>query len=387
LNIQLDLSQYYGLLAGALQLVAYLVYIRYFLKDTIRPNPASWLMFAYGTALMLFLEWQSGASWSLLVLPAVCALMSIVVALLCMNKGFIGPSDYFEKSAFGADLGLTLGYITLTNVKLTGPLMNTGFVVAGNLTTLTAFLPILRSTWKNPENEKAAPWIFWTVAYGLLVVSTVLSEGLSATALLLYPCLSFCLHGAIAVLALTTPKVERAFTDASEATYVGLSSIEGLGVFAGREFAVNDPICTLTGPHRFGPVAMETGPNWIGIGKSEWIDPDLPLDHINHSCEPNAAFSEGLILRAIRPIARDEEITMDYSTTEADLTWRMSCACGTPSCRRTLTSIQTAFADLDSPPQAVPAMQKIWYESQIQFEPLDQRISPDDQHQPTTEDV
>jgi SET domain len=355
-----SLSQYLGVVAGAFQLVGYLVYIRYFLDNRIRPNATSWIMFAYGTSLMLFLEWRSEATWELLLLPAVCAFMSLFVAGLCIKKGFNGPTDAFEKGAFGADVGLTAGYLGLIGTAASGPFFNMGFLVAGNLTTVTAFLPILRSTAKNPENEKAAPWVFWSIAYAFLVLSTLVATGTSSPALLLYPCVSLLLHGTIAVFALKTPKVERDFTDSSQTTYIAVSSIAGLGVFAGRDLAVNAPICVLQGQLKIGAVEMETGPNWIGIGNNMWIDPDLPLDHINHCCEPNAAFSDGLILRALRPIARDEEITMDYSTTEADPSWRMACACGVPTCRKTLTSIQIAFADATEAPPALPAMQKIW---------------------------
>ena len=359
-TIIVSLSAYLGLIAGAFQLIAYMIYIRYFIKDAIRPNATSWVMFSYGTLLMLFLQWQEGASWELLILPAVCAAMSLIVAVLCYKRGSAGPTDAFEKGAFSADIGLTVGYLALLGTKANGPFFNFGFLIAGNLTTLTAFLPILRSTWKNPENEKAAPWIFWSVAYAFLVVSTLVTNETSTPALLIYPCLSLILHGSIAGLALMAPRIDRNYTDKTQTTYVALSSIEGLGIFAGRNLTTGMPICVLKGQHKFGAVAMETGPNWIGVDKSEWIDPDLPLDHINHSCDPNAAFSEGLILRALRPIVRDEEITMDYSTTEADVSWNMSCSCGVPTCRKTLTSIQIAFADAIVPPPALPAMQEIW---------------------------
>jgi hypothetical protein len=68
----------------------------------------------------------------------------------------------------------------------------------------------------------------------------------------------------------------------------------------------------------------------------------------------------------LRPIASNEEVTMDYSATEADLNWQMSCACQAPGCRKNLTSIQTAFAGATQPPAALPAMQDIWRQAQAQ---------------------
>jgi hypothetical protein len=354
------LSQYLGLIAGGGQLIAYLVYIRYFLKGAIRPNPISWIMFAYGTSLMLFLEWQVGATWEVLLLPAVCALMSVVVALMCFSRGAPAPADTAERIAFGADIGLTFGYIALMGRIGTSPFFNAAFVVASNATTITAFVPILLSTWRNPEHEKAAPWVLWTFAYGLLAITTWYSTGLSEPTLLIYPIASVLLHGAIASLALFAPKRPRDSLEDNKVAYIAKSFIQGLGIFARQPIATGADICVLQGPVKRTSIFTETHPNWIGIGKNQWIDPLPPLDHINHSCEPNAALGEGLMLRALRPIARDEEITMDYSTTEADFVWEMACGCGAPSCRKTLRSIQVAFGDSVTPPPAAPEMQRIW---------------------------
>jgi uncharacterized protein len=322
-------------------------------------------MFAYGTSLMLFLEWRVGATWDVLVLPAVCALMSVVVALICFSKGKAAPADAAERWAFGADIGLTFAYIALVGRVGTNPFFTAGFVVASNLTTITAFLPILLSTWRSPENEKAAPWIFWTFAYGLLGITTWFSSGLSEPTLLIYPIASVLLHGAIASFALMAPRRSRDPVDDHEMAYVGLSQIQGMGIFARHTIGQGAEICVLEGPIKRTSIYAETHPNWIGIGKDQWIDPKPPLDHINHSCEPNAALGEGLILRALRPIARDEEITMDYSTTEADFVWEMACACGAPTCRKMLRSIQVAFENAPSPPAATPEMQRIWYLARV----------------------
>lgn len=349
-----------GVAAGCLQLVAYLVYIRFFLKDTIRPNPITWIMFSYGTSLILFLEWRAGAHWSVLLLPAVCAAMSIIVALLCLRRGSIAPSGKAERLAFGADLGLTLGYIALVGSNGSGPYFNLGFIIAGNATAVTAFIPILLSTWRNPQDEHVLPWSLWTVAYGLLLVTTLASSGVSEPGLLIYPVVSVVLHGAVAILAALAPKKSSPAPYDNGVIYTGQSAIEGQGIFARSAISAGTPICTLTGPLRRSSFLISSQPNWIGIDKNTWIDPEPPLDRINHSCEPNAALGEGLMLRAIAPIGIGEEITMDYSTTEADFAWEMDCACGMPTCRKHLRSIQVAFGDRIDPPIATPQMQRIW---------------------------
>jgi uncharacterized protein len=346
-----------------LQLIGYLVYVRYFLKDAIRPNAVSWIMFAYGTAFIVFLEWRSGAVWNVLVLPVVCSAMSLLVAAMCIRSRLGEPTNALERGAFAADLALTVGYLGLRSTSLAGPLFNAGFIIASNLTAVTAFLPILWSTWKEPDNEKIAPWVFWSMAYGVLTISTLLSVGISAPTLLIYPILSLVIHGAMVVIIVGGARRASSPLRNEENVFVGRSLIAGQGIFASKPYLVGDPVIILEGPRIVGPGPADHGPNWVGIGKDEWIDPIFPVCYLNHTCEPNAAFSDGLLLRALRPIAQGEEITMDYSTTEVDESWVMACACGKPTCRGTLKSIQLAFANSSQPPQALPIMQTIWQQA------------------------
>ncbi len=356
----ITLPQFIGLLAAVLQALAYAAYIRIFLKASIRPNAASWAMFGYGTALLVFLEAINGASWDILLLPGTCATMSIVVALLCFRKGATDPVDSFEKRVFLADVILTLAYVGAAfSVGRSGG-MSLAFLVAGNVTTLTSFIPIVRSTWRNPDREHAAPWIMWATAYLMLFVGTLWSDLGEHPQLLIYPTISVVLHAAIAVLSLEQRRTSKTYVDASRSIYIASSAVEGKGMFAGIPFDAGQQICVLRGDLKRGPVPSEQGPNWIGIGPGQWIDPQLPLDHINHSCIPNAAFGRKRSLRALRDIGVGEEITMDYSTTETDPDWTMACDCRQTGCRRGLHAIQISFADSLEAPPASPLMQLVW---------------------------
>jgi SET domain len=352
----------FGLLAAALQVVGYIFYIRRFVKNTIRPNAASWLMFAYGTALLTMLEYANGALWPVLALPVVCAVMSVAVAGMCMRKDATDPVDRVEQLVLSADVILTIAFAAATlGVALTS-LPHSVFLILGNVTTFTAFIPILRSTWAAPKRETAGPWLAWSLAYFALALATLWSDHLNNPQLLIYPVMSVILHGAVAGLSWVGRERGRLYCDAARSIYIQTSEIEGKGIFANAAFGYNAQICVLTGRPMRGPVSPNDGPNWIGIGRNAWIDPDMPLDHINHSCAPNAAFSPGYILRALRPISPGEEITLDYSTTEADPFWTMECACMDDSCRGTVRAIQIDFADQDFPPPAAPALQRVWSE-------------------------
>ena len=59
-------------------------------------------------------------------------------------------------------------------------------------------------------------------------------------------------------------------------------------------------------------------------------------DLVNHSCDPNCGlFQRGgdTFLWTVRPIAANEELSFDYSTSMLDEPWSMDCACGEKACR------------------------------------------------------
>jgi hypothetical protein len=348
-----------AILAALLQAAGYLLYARLFLKKVIRPNAASSFMFAYGTALLVLLEYSDGASWPVLALPATCATLSIGIALLCLRKRATDAVDKVEATAFSADVWLTVLWSAIAFGYGDISPFSAGFLIAGNVTTLTAFFPVLRSTWRTPERERPEPWLVWTAAYAVLGLVTLLADQGRHPALLVYPLLSVALHGSVAVMALRGRVTLARWVDAAKSIYIGRSTIHGEGMIAGRRFEAGEVVWKMTGRPVFGAVT-ESGPNYIGLGPDVWIDPDLPLDHINHHCAPNAAFGPRRRLLALRPIVPHEEVTIDYSTTEADPAWAMRCTCGAPECRERLFAIQRSFEDRPEPPQASPLMQLVW---------------------------
>ena len=236
-----------AILAAVLQALGYVLYARLFLKKQIRPNAASSFMFAYGTALLVLLEYSHGATWELLALPATCAFMSIFIALLCLRKGATEPVDKVEAVAFSADVWLTILWFGIAFGYGEITLYSAGFLLAGNVTTLTAFFPVLRSTWKTPEREQPLPWLVWTSAYIVLAVVTFLADRGQHPALMVYPVLSALLHASVALMALRGKARVLRWVDAARSIYIGRSEIHGEGMIAGRRFEAGEPVWTLTG--------------------------------------------------------------------------------------------------------------------------------------------
>ncbi len=318
--------EWIGVMAAGLHVVGYTNYLCNFLKKSIRPNAASFLMFAYGTTLLAFLEWRSGATLSLLALPIACAVLSIVVSILCLIRRATESIDGLETIVFFADVGLTVIYLAAASASVSDGLLTTTCLVVSNLSAIVCFIPIVRSTWHSPERELPTAWLIWTVAYGLLAVEVLVAHELNQPLLLLYPLLNAILHGLVALCSIRRGLEPYYLACTNRSLRIRRSSIDGRGLCANRLFQANEPICYLTGRVKISP--KSTLPNWIGIGPYVWIDPCLPLQYINHSCSPNSCFGPNRTLYAMREILPGDEITLDYSTTEADPDWRMQCTCG-----------------------------------------------------------
>jgi len=123
--------------------------------------------------------------------------------------------------------------------------------------------------------------------------------------------------------------------------YIKSSLQHGRGVFAQEPIHAGESIVAFTGPLlkraevREDDYHLQVGTD-LYMGASGEAD-----DYVNHSCEPNAGFRDGLVLVARRDIGPEEEITWDYSTAidEADFPG-FACHCGAVTCRGAVRSFR-----------------------------------------------
>lgn len=181
----------------ALHALGYLLYVRSTLRDEVHPNPTTWLMWAYGTALVVAIEWDQDAAAAVLLLPTVCATCSVAVAYICWRQGRLGwPEARSDQAAFLLDLLLTAVYLLILLFAHRGWMSQGDGTIAKTIILLTlcastavSFWPILRATRSEPDNEHWLPWAIWTMAYALLLVATIVTHSNSTYALQfwLYP--------------------------------------------------------------------------------------------------------------------------------------------------------------------------------------------------------
>jgi len=79
-------------------------------------------------------------------------------------------------------------------------------------------------------------------------------------------------------------------------------------------------------------LAPDIADHAIQFEEHKWKDSWGSTRLMNHSCEPNCGIRGAFEIVAMRDIRKGEELTFDYEMTE-DSDWRLTCLCGTPSCR------------------------------------------------------
>jgi hypothetical protein len=111
------------------------------------------------------------------------------------------------------------------------------------------------------------------------------------------------------------------------------------GVFATRDFATGETVL-LGVPGRPAP-ANHSHANQVS--PTAFVFEDGLGPKVNHSCDPNCGVRsnpavDGFDFVALRPIARDDEITFDYAMRNYVIEhFPPRCLCGAAACRGTIT--------------------------------------------------
>ena len=124
------------------------------------------------------------------------------------------------------------------------------------------------------------------------------------------------------------------------------SAIDGRGPFARESISSGEVVVVkegyvLTRAQR-DQIGALLGPSEIQITEDLFIGPTTQREreggmmHLNHSCEPNLGLQGQVVFVALRDIGVGEELTADYAMTD-DEPYEMTCHCGRPSCRGTIT--------------------------------------------------
>lgn len=158
-----QLSIFFGILAGAIQLWGYWIYNR---RMGPQINIGSWAIWAIGGVIDLvsFIAITDG-DWVVNILPAICAAAAVVTFGYAFVRRRFGWPDRVESGFIGLDVIIT-GIWYLTNAVVANVLYQ--------LSNAASFYPLVRKLRTGEEKEDPLPWAIWTCAYALLFVSVAL---------------------------------------------------------------------------------------------------------------------------------------------------------------------------------------------------------------------
>jgi hypothetical protein len=125
--------------------------------------------------------------------------------------------------------------------------------------------------------------------------------------------------------------------------FTQLSSIHGIGLFTARDLPEATILC-----RRLGVRARLSARDKRAIIGIDGFDPASPDDvifkNINHSCHPNAEFTDTGCLVNLEAIPGETEITIDYNLLLAGSSWTAACLCGQPDCRHIIKAYSASVS-------------------------------------------
>jgi SET domain-containing protein len=139
------------------------------------------------------------------------------------------------------------------------------------------------------------------------------------------------------------------------------SPIHGSGLFAIEEIRQDEVVMRLGGQLINDETLASLTPPYSSLTVEEGLhlllDPAHPVRYGNHSCEPTLWHRDATTVIARRDINPGDELTIDYATHTGVETWSLTCHCGKPLCRRTVTGndwqlpqLQAAYGTHWTPP-------------------------------------
>lgn len=348
------------LLAIGLSFAGYSAYWIGLRRPTLRPNRASWLIWAAATALeaLTYAAVNPGAPQAMVFILSAVACIAVTLAI--WRRSSWAPPSPTERFCMAASLTALVLWLVFREAFWAHMLVVAAVPVS--------FWPTWASLWADRARERSPAWGLWTFGdlATLLIAVRGAELGLAELAYIVVELLCHASVWFLIGLATINPlrslgmrrgglRIFERYRPSSNLFRVGDNHL-GKAVFAAAPFAEGDVLLEFTGrrlPADQLPSRMQgRSDRFVQVTPDHYMGPSGQLDDlVNHSCAPNAGlrFAEtGVFLVAIRAIAAGEEICWDYSTTLRESGWHMLCQCRAPECRRVIGD----FASLDAERQA-----------------------------------
>ena len=191
-----------ALVAMTLNVIAYLLYFWQIKKEKSLPNPTTWGLWAFITAVDFSSYWDlSGDIFtSLTFMIDSVACISIFIYLLWRRKRKLLPNleelTIFVLSAIALYIWWCLKSVETASIVI---------CIASTL----ASIPTLRDVWNDPQKESPLSWWFSTVSYFFMAVCVAIDRGRPVE--FVAPIALTLVHAGVAVLASRNKKEKNIF--------------------------------------------------------------------------------------------------------------------------------------------------------------------------------
>jgi len=160
----MNIAQYLGIIAGILLIAGYIPYIYEVLKGTDIPNRASWFIWALSTTTIFFGVHETGTIEAIWV-PVADAIVCTLIFLFSIKLG-VGGWSKTDK------ISLLVCVASLAVWALTG---NAIIALVSNLLIyVSGYIPTIKKSIKNPEQESLTAWTFFLIGVVLNLVTVII---------------------------------------------------------------------------------------------------------------------------------------------------------------------------------------------------------------------
>lgn len=158
----------------------------------IEPNTSAWTIWALTSLVDAWNYSEMTGDMQKNALPLVCALGCLITWVICLYRGRFKRLKLEQYLSFVLCGGALIVWKRFDLVKESNIILQ--------VDNLISFLPIIYSVLKNPRNERPAPWMWWTVSYG--VGTAVVLLRYQQWQDLLFPLICMALHFTVGTLSL-----------------------------------------------------------------------------------------------------------------------------------------------------------------------------------------
>lgn len=152
----------FGLIAGGVVLLAHIPYVIQIKQGKLKPNRATWWIWAIFDALIASSSYASGGKFAA-ILPGAYAIGAIVVAVISIRHGEGGANRFDFLCILGAIISGIIWWRTNTPILTVWSSILVAFIGA---------LPTIKKVYLKPETECATTWFMFLLA-ALINIGTI----------------------------------------------------------------------------------------------------------------------------------------------------------------------------------------------------------------------